>query len=136
MTTTDSYITEAFSQVCNQAEESEERFVSLYCSVPYYGGPEEGGWWGRDVKLIATQPYPTEAQASAAKARVEELAQQLKADAQREHGDMCLSQLETCGWDGEEAQSRFGEVDGAEDYFVTIESTPGSQESRGSRHYE
>ena len=113
MTTTDSYIADAFQQVCDKAEESEDRFVSLYCSVPYYGGPEEGGWWGRDVKLIATQPYPTEAQASAA-----------------------LSQLEACGWDGEEAQSRFGEVDGAEDYFVTIESNPGSHESRGSRHYE
>lgn len=78
MTTTDSYIADAFQQVCDKAEESEDRFVSLYC----------------------------------------------------------LSQLDACGWDGEEAQSRFGEVDGAEDYFVTIESSPGSQESRGSRHYE
>lgn len=136
MTTTDSYIADAFQQVCDKAEESEDRFVSLYCSVPYYGGPEEGGWWGRDVKLIATQSFPTEAQAIAAKERVEDLAKQLRADAQRAHGDMCLSQLDACGWDGEEAQSRFGEVDGAEDYFVTIESSPGSQESRGSRHYE
>lgn len=136
MTIADSYITDAFRQVCNQAEESEDRFVSLYCVVPYYGGPEEGGWWGRDVKLIATQVYPTEAQATAAKARVEELAKQLKADAHRDYGDLCRSQLESCGWDGEEAQSRYGEVDGAEDYFVAIESNPGSRESRGCRHYE
>lgn len=136
MSTTDSYIADAFREVCDNAEDAQDRFVSLYCIVPFYGGPEEGGWWGRDVQLIATQAFPTDSQAEIAKTRVEELAQQLKCDAKQAHGDMCRSQLDSCGWDGEEAQYRYGEVDGPEDYFVTVELTPGSQESRGCRHYE
>ena len=136
MTTTDSHILDAFREVCDKAEEAADRYVSLYCSVSFYGGPEEGGWWGNDVALVATQAFPTQAQAEAAKTRVEALAQELKNDARRAHGDLCLSQLESCGWDGEEAQSRYGEVDGADDYFVILESSPGSQESRGCRHYE
>lgn len=136
MTTQDSYIAEAFSRVCDQAEESTDRYVSLYCVVPYYGGPEEGGWWGQDVTLMATQSFPTVSQAEAAKERVEALAKELQASAKAANGDLCRSQLESCGWDGEEAQYRYGEVDGAEDYFVCVEDSPGSQESSGCRHYE
>lgn len=129
-------IEDAFREVCDHAEESETRYVSLYCAEPFYGEPEEGGWWGCDVRLVATQGFPTISQADAAVDRIEALVKQLQAGAQASYGDMCLSQLESCGWNGEEAQSRYGEVDGAADYFVVIEDHPGSAEHLGCRHYE
>jgi hypothetical protein len=136
MRTYDSATEQAFFETCDQAEEAQDRFVSLYRNSRFYGGPEEGGWWGNDITLVATQRFPTEAQAEAAKARLEILRDKLNRGAQADHGDVCLDQLDACDWDGEEAQARYGEVDGPEEYYVAIEETPGSQEHRSSRYYE
>lgn len=46
-------IRESFFQVCGDAKPSNSFYVSLYSARPFYGGPEEGGWWGRDYVLEA-----------------------------------------------------------------------------------
>ena len=129
-------LADAFHEVCDQAEESETHFVSLYVAVPYYGGPEEGGWWGTDVHLEATQGFPTKAQAEAARDRVEELARQATDAARRQWGDQCLRELDAAEARGMDAQDLFGETDGHDEYRVVIEKEPGSQSHRGCRYYE
>ena len=39
-------ISEAFFTACSEAQPAKQQVVSLYVDVPFYGGPEEGGWWG------------------------------------------------------------------------------------------
>jgi hypothetical protein len=128
-------ISQAFFQVCDQHVHRNERYVTLYQREPYYGGPEEGGWWGSDTVMIATHSYPLESEAQAAKERVEQLCIGLRADAKREHGDKCKRELDWCEDRGLEPDY-LPEVSGETDYFVAVEETPGSGESRGCRYYE
>ena len=60
---------QAFVTICREAQPPKGCFVSLYLAHQYYGGPEEGGWWGWDHKLIASQDFPTMEQAEDAKAQ-------------------------------------------------------------------
>jgi hypothetical protein len=130
-----SYVKSAFERVCNEAEQAQVCFVSLYESVPFYGGPEEGGWWGSDVVLVAHQRFPTEELAESAVERVRKLAVDLEEEAKRAYGQRCLDE---CGWleaRGLDADY-LPEPDGPSKFHVAIENQPGSQESQGCRHYE
>jgi hypothetical protein len=128
-------INEAFFTVCDNAEPASECYVSLYLNTPYYGGPEEGGWWGSDCSLVAFRKFDTEQAADAALERVKELAKELNEQAKREFGEHCLRQME---WlDARGLDSDFlPEVDGESSYWVCIEEMPGQYASRGCRHYE
>ena len=131
----DSDLAEAFFTVCNEAKPAQGHYVSLYVDVPFYGGPEEGGWWGHDCSLVAYQWCSTEEEVEAKREAVEKLAKEKSEQAKREFGEHCLRQtewLEARGLD----DSFLPEVDGEERYYVVIEDTPGSQESQGCRHYE
>ena len=128
-------INEAFFQVCRDAVPAKASYVSLYVTVPYYGGPEEGGWWGEDRILVAHYKCANEIEAEAVKSRVEELAQQLSEDAKNTYGRACVAQcdwLEARGLDGD----FLPEVDGEERYWVQVEDRPGESASNGCRHYE
>lgn len=130
-------IEEAFFSVCDNAKPAKSCYVSLYAQIPYYGGPEEGGWWGNDCKLIAYKCYSTQEAADAAKTKVEELAKRLSEESKRKFGETCQSQLEWCeAHNIDDSNSVFGEVDGETKYFVVQEDTPGKSESIGPRHYE
>lgn len=131
----DSYVQYAFDAVCEEAETAEGAFLTLYESVPFYGGPEEGGWWGSDCIIAAYQRFSTREQAEAAKGKVDELAQRLKADAKRDYGNQCRDELDWLEERGLEPDF-LPEPDGPSDFFVVIESELGSHESRGCRHYE
>ena len=37
---------QAWDEIIEDSEVAQECYLSLYENVPYYGGPEEGGWWG------------------------------------------------------------------------------------------
>lgn len=126
---------EAFNKVCSQAKQRESHYVSLYCRHSFYGGPEEGGWWGTDVILEATQEFPTKELAQSAKVEIEKLAAKLTADERRSHDRMCLNQMEWLDNRGLEADY-LPENDGPDEYKVYIEQTPGEHESYGCRHYE
>jgi hypothetical protein len=128
---------EAFDKVCDDASPGKRCYVSLYEEVPYYGGPEEGGWWGSDSHLVAYKQVPTEEEAEAIKEEVYKLAARLSEDAQRASDQTCRDQLDYCE-DRliDDSNAVFGEVAGATQYWVVIEDRPGANESRGSRHYE
>ena len=126
---------DAFFTACKDATPAASWFVSLYVNNPYYGGPEEGGWWGSDTSLVATQEYSTEADAHLAKLHVEKLAEQATDDATRAYGERCLAE---CEWlDARGLDDNFlPEVDGSTEYWVAVEERAGSRESQGCRHYE
>jgi len=128
-------IADAFHEVCDQATLRAERYVTLYRKTTYYGGPEEGGWWGHDNELVATQMFPTEEQAEEAKERVEELAQKQTREAQMAHS---RAMADSCDWlDQRGLDADFlPEPDGPDEYFVAVEEQPGSLTSQGPRHYE
>ena len=131
-------VKQAFYEVCEKPVEVDRSgggYVSLYVGVPYYGGPEEGGWWGHDTSCLAYQWVEGEKEADAAVERVRRLAEELGQQAKTEFGDYCLKQtewLEARGLDDD----FLPEVNGEETYFVTREQQPRSLESTGSRHYE
>jgi hypothetical protein len=129
-----SYLQESFNQVCKQAIQPKGYYVSLMENIPYYGGPEEGGWWGHDTRIVAYQRFPSLEQAEAAKSQVETLANELTIEDRKAYGDHCLRQtewLEARGLD----DSFLPEPDGESEFYVCVsDSLP--EESFGDRHYE
>ncbi len=131
------YINAAFHQICTDAKEPEPRmavYVSLYENVPFYGGPEEGGWWGHDTVLVGYKQFNREAQAQTAADAVRELAERLGEESKRNYGERCREEcdwLEARGLDAD----FFPEPDGPSSFFVITEDTPGSLEDAGNRHY-
>jgi hypothetical protein len=125
---------EAFFEVCRNAEPARSSYVSLYVNRSYYGGPEEGGWWGADTELIASQECSNDVEAQAILAKVQELAAQKSKDAKQAYNQACRAQcewLEARGLDDDFLR----EVDGEDKYWATVESTPGSQVRQGNRYY-
>lgn len=125
---------DAFFEICKEAEPAIGCFVSLYIRVPFYGGPEEGGWWGEDVKLVAYQWCVTQQIADNLKAKIDKLADDLSKQSKREFGDHCNNQLEWLEARGLDSDF-LPEVDGESEYFVEVEETIGSLEYAGDRHY-
>lgn len=130
-----SNIEEAFLQCIKDHKKPQGAILSLYQVCPFYGGPEEGGWWGEDVVLVAYKTFPTREQAAAAKAEVEQLAERLNREERTNYGDLCLRQLEHAESLGCDANDLYGEVDGPSQFFVVIESFPGEHNHRDNRHY-
>jgi len=123
-----------FQLVDNPVPCSADIFLSLYCSEPFYGGPEEGGWWGRDTRLVCYKRFPSEELSRLALHRVEDLAKSLTAKSDRRWQERCRAEcdwLESRGLD----DSFLPETSGPDSYSVTVESRPGSRESTGDRHY-
>lgn len=125
---------EAFFKVCKDAVPAEGSYVSLYIDTPYYGGPEEGGWWGSDTDLVAYYRCASRVEADAVKAKVEELAIQLSADSKAAFGRACRAEVEWLEARGLDADF-LPEVDGESRFWVHVESAPGECVSRGDRHY-
>ena len=92
----DTYIREAFEETVKDAVQAEDSqiFLCLYAEIPFYGGPEEGGWWGADWELISHKRYPTEEQAQAALKKVTSLATSLSQNAHRQYGEQCLRDMD------------------------------------------
>jgi hypothetical protein len=126
---------EAFFQVCRDAQPAKSGYVSLYVNLPYYGGPEEGGWWGSDTELVAYHECGNDVEAKAVSDKIHSLTARLNEDAKDDFNRGCAAQCEWLEARGLDADF-LREVDGEETYWVTIESTPGSHVSQGSRHYE
>jgi hypothetical protein len=124
----------AFHEVCDKAEGRRTYYVSLYVEVPFYGGPEEGGWWGTDVALVASEEFRSKSQANLAKKQVERLAKQLSANAKREFGEQCCREMEWLDARNMDPED-LPEVDGEERYFVVVENTLGEHEKTDDRHY-
>jgi hypothetical protein len=129
-----SYLQAAFDEVCRNAKVAEGWYVSLMCSESYYGGPEEGGWWGTNRHVVAYQYFSTEEAANAACEEVKKLARKLEEDSRKSYGQQCLAEME---WlDNHDLEADYlSEPDGPESYYVSVtQEIPG--ESRGQTHYE
>ena len=129
------FISQAFHQICKEAKPAQAHHVSLYAEAPFYGGPEEGGWWGHDIALVAHQSFASIEAAEAAKAKAEKLAEELSEESKKDFGDQCLKEMEWLDARGLDADF-LPEPDGETNYFVTIEDAVGSQNHRDCRHYE
>lgn len=130
----DDSIRAAFLAVCIDAEPAKANFVSLYRIESYYGGPEEGGWWGRDYVLVATLKCDSAEHAAAVQANVEQMAEQLSKDARDGFLAGCAAEcawLESRGLDAD----YLPEVSGEDRYTVFTEDVRGEMASTGSRGY-
>ena len=125
----------AFESLCKGAKEPKAIWVSLYCHERFYGGPEEGGWWGHDTKLVASHMFKTDEAAQDAVTQIRTLAESHTNEAAKAFHQQCR---EECDWlEARGLDDDFlPEVRGHDDYFVLIEKRRGSHESQGCRHYE
>jgi hypothetical protein len=128
----------AYFDVCNDAVKvtNQRWFVSLYVKAPFYGGPEEGGWWGTDRLLVATYEVPSEEMANTVVEKIEGWVSETNDDAKREHDEVNLQlsiNAEQKSYDSPE--ELYGEDDGVEEYYVVIENNVGQNEHRDDRHY-
>jgi len=128
-------IRSAFKRICKEAKRAESVYVSLYVNVPYYGGPEEGGWWGSDTFLVEYQEFQTQEEAEEVVDAIKELAKELTTKAKRAFQERCRSEVEFLEERGLD-DDFLPEVDGDETYFVAVEEGVGSLARRGMRHYE
>ena len=127
-------VSEAFFKVCAGAEAAKAAFVSLYRTDRWYGGPEEGGWWGSDDVLVAYHRVSNLVEAEAVQAKVRELAVQLSKEAKDGFNRQCAAEcewLEARGLD----DSVLREVDGESSFWVAKESRPGEFAHEGQRGY-
>jgi hypothetical protein len=125
---------EAFFQVVKEAVPAKASYVSLYVNVPFYGGPEEGGWWGNDTELVAYHRVSNDVEAEAILTAVRAQVARLDKEAHDRFTRQCAAEcewLEARGLDSD----YLPEVDGNETYWVTTESTPGSCVTTGERCY-
>ena len=126
---------EAFFALCNSPQAPRASYVSLYAIKSYYGGPEEGGWWGRDTELIAYHRVNTDEEAEALREKIDKLAHEMSVEAKDDFNRGCAAE---CAWlEGRGLDSDFlPEVDGEIQYTVYTETRPGEHNSEGSRRYE
>ena len=131
------YIFAAFNAIAPDANTPDPYAVTLYVSIPYYGGPEEGGWYGRDVQLVAWNEYPSQMAALRAAQQMAEKAKAMSEDATRTHGEQCSREMDWCDARGLD-YDYLPEPDGPESYFTKVEpvNEVGREVSKGSRQYE
>ena len=130
-----SRIHDAFFQLVENPEACGTYWVSLIKTETFYGGPEEGGWWGEDHIPIATKEVATKREAKLLRQRIAKLAAELSREEQQDHSARCQRQLEWAEARGMDADDVFGEVDGPTLWSVRISRRP-PREIRGSRSYE
>jgi len=123
----------AFDAVCTQAKTPETWFCALLQHEQFYGGPEEGGWWGTDTEVVAYQAFASEDAAEEAANRVRDLAAELERDSRREFGEQCIREMEWLDARGLDADF-LPEPDGETRYSVSVcQELPVA--ARGERQY-
>jgi len=129
------YIIEAFNAIVESPIPCRRNFVVLWEHRPFYGGPEEGGWWGGDDIPVSYTATHTSVEATELRHRIMELARNLTKESQQEHEATCSSQLQWCeDRNIYDSNSIFGEVDGPIRYYVTVtDELPNAR--FGDRHY-
>ena len=134
-------IKQACDEILSKTDNSSKKvtssgwYVTLYKTIPFYGGPEEGGWWGSDTVVEASTWYPTEEKAEMALEAINIAAELLIQEAKKRYGEQCLREtqlLEEQGLD----DSDIREVDGEKGYFAVVEDSQGAEIEQGCRHYE
>lgn len=132
--TPDYALQQAFEKVLPDAQKAGTWYVVLWQRVSYYGGPEEGGWWGEDVIPVAWKKYASLEAAEEAAEAVKQMAQEMTDEAKRaDDAAMARSMdwLEERGLDAD----FLPEPDGPDSWSVSV-SERSPEPSYGPRHYE
>ena len=124
----------AFFEVLDEPKPAIGVYLSLYRETPFYGGPEEGGWWGSDEELVAYKHYPTRELAEDAMGRLDKAFHDKQAQAKHLWGKRCLAETEWLDARGLD-DSFLPETAGPETVTVLIEADLGSAARLGDRHY-
>lgn len=128
------YLEAAFNRVLADATPAADWYVALVEDIPFYGGPEEGGWWGNDTVVRAVKKFPTEELAQSAVEAVQKLAAELADESKRASDAQCLRECDWCEQRGLDADY-LPEPDGPSHFRVLM--TQELPENRiGPRHYE
>lgn len=131
-----SYLREAFEQVVEERKQvppPETWVVVLWEDTQYYGGPEEGGWYGWDHQPVEYAVYQDEETAQAVAAKVQERARELSELSRRRYGERCLEELawlEARGLDADYLPER-----DQTHYHVSVDNEVPTARY-GARHYE
>jgi len=129
-----SYIKTAFDAICKDAKIPRSHYVALIESCPFYGGPEEGGWWGSDEVVRAYKQFSSSDEANRARDSLLNLADELEKESLQEFGDQCLKELDWLEARGLEPDW-LREPDG-ESHFCVIVKDSIPENNYGCRHYE
>jgi hypothetical protein len=133
--TTDDPIVAGFVTACSEAEVPQRWYVSLYIRRPFYGGPEEGGWWGDDFDLVMAQPYLSREEACAAATKAREYAETLTKQEEKKWTRQCSTEILFAEARGMEPSDIFPETDGHASYEVIVEDKLGDHAYKGDRFY-
>lgn len=129
-------IDEAFWRTCADAVLPRKAYVSLYKSIRWYGGPEEGGWWGTTTTLEGYVLCHTMEEAWARARAVVSFAEEMTREAREAYGRMCLEQCEAAWARGMDPDDMYGsEPDAPEEYSVEVEEELGSHVYSSDRYY-
>ena len=128
------YMRKAFEEVIQDHKKVYPCYVVLWRRSPFYGGPEEGGWWGEDRIPEAYHACQNDEIASKRVEKVNRYAKILTKEARMKHSLHCqqsMDWLEARGLDAD----YLPEPDGEESFYVSIEPDL-PEPSYGSRHWE
>ena len=130
----DSIFLQAWNEIIEDREVAQECYLSLYENVPYYGGPEEGGWWGSLHILKEYCKCSSREAAEMLMEKLQERCEQLNKESKKADGEDCLRHMERADQRGEDVDD-YG-YDGPSTYYMLIESAPGQNQQTSYRHYE
>ena len=129
-------IHDAFDAIVNDATPAKGVYLTLYHTEQWYGGPEEGGWYGTTTKVVKYKQFSTREAAEAVYEQVHDLAEKLTEDAKQEHDRAMLAECEWCDRRGiDPADHPAGEPDGPDNFTVHIEEELGSLEHSSDPYY-
>lgn len=128
-----SVLRDAYHRVIENAESAGRKYVSLYVRAEYYGGPEEGGWWGHDSILESYVEVSNMDMAERIYNDVYAEVERMNAERKADHNAALSRQCDEA-WNRGEDLDDVGYA-GPDEYFVVIESVPGECASVGERCY-
>lgn len=130
----ESIFLQAWNEIIEDSEVAQECYLSLYENAPYYGGPEEGGWWGHLHILQKYCKCSSYAQAEMLMEKLRDHCKQLTEEAKKADGNDCLRHMERADRRGEDVSD--DGYDGPSTYYMIIESMPGEHQVTTKSHYE
>ena len=130
----ESIFLQAWNEIIEDSEVAQECYLCLYEQVPYYGGPEEGGWWGYLNILKEYCKCSSHEAAEMLSNKLREHCEQLNKESKIADSDDCLRHIERADRRGEDVDD--DGYEGASTYHLTIESIPGQSQNTTRSHYE
>jgi hypothetical protein len=128
-------ISDAFDAALSDVKSPTTWYVCLVLREQYYGGPEEGGWYGYDTTLVRFAQFPSEEAARDGAEKVKRLAACESSRANEDFNRMCLRSCDEAEARNEDID-RLPEVGGPDSYRVLMTYRLPAQFVAGSRCYE